>query len=144
MRIVMVLLLSTACLWGCAGVTAVHDAEFEHADRLVTEKKYNEALASYEKIARESSWTERGARALFAEASTRAFYDNPHKDLARALQEFDEFIRRYPANEQVQDAQNLRYLIKTILDLKKENERLNQNIEELKRVDIRHEERRRK
>ena len=140
MRSLLVLILCTGFLLGCATLKAGGD--FESADKLVKEKRYGEAIALYDKVAKGSSGTGRAARALYAGASARAAYDNPHRDLPSALQEFEEFIKRYPDHERVYDARNWRSLIRSVVELKKENERLNQNIEQLKRVDIRHEERR--
>lgn len=143
-RLVALVLLSTCCLSACARLMGVWDGEFENAGRLVKERRYNEALATYCKIARESPASERGASALFACASVRAFYDNPQRDYALALQEFDEFLRLYPNDERARDAQNWRSVLKAVLDLKKENEHLTTSIEQLKELDIRHEERRRR
>jgi len=139
-----ILLLSTCCLSACAGILAGPDIELENAGRFIKEKRYNEALATYGRIVKQSRTSERGANALFASASARAFYDNPQKDYVLALREFDEFLRLYPNNEKARDAQNWRYFLETLLELKKENERLTTNIEQLKELDIRHEERRRK
>ncbi len=74
---------------------------------------------------------------------------NPQRNYAQAIEELDEFLRLYPDNVRVPDAQNLRFLLKVVIDLKKENEhlsksigQLNKSIEQLKKLDIRHEERR--
>ncbi len=149
MRKLLVFLLLAACvLSGCARLRGegeqpiAADTEFRDAGSLVKEKQYNEAIAIYAKIARESAGSQRGANALFASASAHAFYDNPQKDYVQALQQFDEFLRAYPNDEKTDEARNWRYFIKMVLELRKENERLNKNIEELKRIDIRHEERR--
>ncbi len=143
-RLFAVVLMSVICISGCARFRAGEEAntEFRTADRFISEKKYGEAVVVYEKIAKDLSGTEQGANALFAAASTKAFYDNPHKDYAMALQEFDEFIRTYPDSEKAHDAQNWKYLLKQLIELKKENEHLIQSINELKKIDIRHEERR--
>ncbi len=138
------LLLAACSLSACAGFGFLPDNEFSKADRFIQEKKYPEAIALYEKIAKDSSGSNRAADALFSSAKARASYDNPHKDYGASLQQFDEYIRRYPNNKRAPEAQQWRYLIKTIIDVKKENERLNQNIEQLKKIDIKHEERRRK
>jgi outer membrane protein assembly factor BamD (BamD/ComL family) len=142
-RLLISLLLTVWCLSGCAGLRLQSD-EFTKADQLVSEKKYNDAVAVYETIAKEDAGTKRGANATFSAAKTRACYDNPHRDYSLALQLFEEFLRKYPNDEQVRDAHQWRYFLKTLLELKKENERLNQNIEQLKKIDIKHEERRRK
>jgi outer membrane protein assembly factor BamD (BamD/ComL family) len=120
------------------------DAEFDSADGFIKEKRYNEAIAAYNKIAQESMGSERGARALYNSAFAHAFYDNPHKDYVLALQGFEEFLREYPDNERASDAQNWRSTLKMVQELKKENEHLTKSIEELKQIDIRHEERRSK
>jgi outer membrane protein assembly factor BamD (BamD/ComL family) len=138
----VLVLLSALFLPGCAQFKFGWDADFARADRLAKERQYSEALAGYEKIAKESPGSKRSANALFAVASTHVFYDNPHKDYALALQEFDEFLRLYPNNEKARDARNWRTILKMVLELKKENEHLIGSIEQLKRVDIRHEERR--
>ena len=145
-RFIVLFLLALACFSGCARLKAAQDADNEYraANRLVSEKKYSEAAAAYDQIAKESAGTERGENALFAAASAQASYDNPHKDYAQALQSFDEFLKLYPESGKAQEAQNWHYFIKTILDLRKENERLTSSIEQLKKLDIRHEERRRK
>ena len=141
-RLFVLVLLLMCCLSACARFKADHDVDFENADRFFMEKKYSEAATAYDQIARGAQGSERGARALFAVASLYAFYDNPHKDYARALQEFDDFLRIYPDNERALDAKNWRYILMMVLDLKKENGRLLQSINELKQIDIRHEERR--
>lgn len=142
-RLFVLALLLMCCLSACARLKADHhDVDFENADRFFMEKKYSEAIAAYDKIAKDSPRSERGARAHYDAAFTHTLYDNPHKDYAQALQEFDDFLRIYPDNERALDAQNWRYILKMVQDLKKENGRLLQNINELKQIDIRHEERR--
>ncbi len=145
-RIIGLLMLAVLGFAGCARFQAQggSDAEFRDADRLVGEKKYTEALAVYDKIAKESTGTERGANALYAGAVTRAYYDNPNRDFAQALQSFEDFLKAYPDNARSGEAQSWRSILKLAIDLKKENERLLRNIEQLKRIDIRHEQQRRK
>lgn len=143
-RCCIAVLLAAWSVSACAGFRFLPDNEFSKADRFIQEKKYPEAIGIYEKIAKDSSGSNRAADALFSSAKARASYDNSHKDYALALQDLDEFLRKYPNHEKAREAHNWRHLIKTIIDVKKENERLNQNIEQLKNIDIKHEERRRK
>lgn len=82
--------------------------------------------------------------AQFEVAYLQAAYDNPAKDFAQALAGFNEFLWRYPNHAKARDAENWRAVLKLILDMKKENDRLNKSIEQLKKLDIRHEERRNK
>jgi len=145
-RFFMILVLTACCVSGCARFKAEQaaHAELQAADRFFCEKQYSEAVAAYEKVAIEATGTDQGANALFAAAFAQAFYDNPHKDYVQALKYFEEFLRLYPNSEKAPEAQNWRYYLKTVIDLKKENEHLTSSIEQLKKLDIRHEERRRK
>lgn len=142
--VLILLFLFMGAVSGCASMRFVWDSEFSRAGRFMQEKKYPEAIGIYQKIAKDSSGSARGADGLFLAARARSSYDNPHRDYALALQEFDEFLRRYPDSKKVREAQNWRALLKTVVDLKKENEKLNQSIEQLKKIDIKHEERRKR
>lgn len=143
-RLFFLVLLLTCCFSACAMYKADHDIDMENADSFFREKKYPEAIAAYDRIAKDSPRSERGALALYDAALTYAFYDNPHKDYVLALQGFKEFLRVYPNNERASEARNWHSVLKMVQELKKENEHLAKSIEELKRIDIRHEERRRK
>ncbi len=120
------------------------DVEYQNAAALVKEKKYQEAIVAYRKIVAESPQSQEAADALFETAYLYVFSDNPQKDYGQALAGFDEFLKRYPDHAKARDARNWRVVLKTILDARKENEHLIKNIEELKKLDIRHEERRSK
>jgi outer membrane protein assembly factor BamD (BamD/ComL family) len=141
-RILLVILLCG--LSSCAGMQQMQDPELWKAESLEQEEKFKEAADAYEKLADQYLGTSRGEEALFSAGRVRSRHDNPQKEYQRALQDFDEFIKTYPNSDRAGDAQTWRSLIRTILELKKENERLSKSIEELKRVDIQHEERRRK
>ena len=82
------------------------------------------------------------AKAQYDIAFILAYYDNPQRNYTQAIQELDEFLRLYPDDARVREAQNLLFMLKAVIDLKKENEHLNKSIEQLKKLDIRHEERR--
>jgi len=163
-RLLLILLLAAYGLSGCARITGGQDTEFYHANDLLKEKRYSEAIAAYRQIAEDTSNPERAENAQFALASTLAYYDNPQKDYALALQAYDEFLARYPDSDKAQEAQQVRSLLQTIKALETENtnltksieqykqnieqykqvvDRLNKSIEKLKQLDIMHEERRR-
>jgi outer membrane protein assembly factor BamD (BamD/ComL family) len=154
----VVLLLSSICLSGCARIIGGQDTEMYRAESLLRERDYPEAIAVYRQIAKETDDPERAAHAQFALASALAYYDNSLKDYAAAFQEFDQFLKMYPDDEKANEARQWRSLLRMIVELEKENENLNKNleqykqniehlnksIEQLKQLDIRHEERRRK
>ncbi len=143
-RYLILLVVLAGGLASCARFQPVQDVDLKQAGALVQEKKFKEAAELYESVATRSPGTALGAEALFSAARVRCQFDNPQKEYQHALQDLDEFLRIYPDNGLAGDAQDRRSLIRTILELKKENERLSNSIEELKRVDIRHEEQRRK
>ncbi len=118
------------------------EQEYQNAAALVKEKRYQEALAVYRGIWTNSPQSPMASDALFQTAYLLVFYDNPQKDYNQALSGFDEFLKRYPDHAKAEDARNWRIVLKTILDARKENERLTKKIEELKKLDIKHEERR--
>lgn len=119
-------------------------AELRNAENLFNQRKYSDAVNLYKKIltASPAPAPAIAASAHYGMAFTFAYYDNPHRNYAEAIQELDEFLRLYPDNARVRDAQNLRFILKAFIDVKKENEYLNKSIEQLKKLDIRHEERR--
>ena len=156
-RLMVVLLLASISMGGCARIIGGQDTEMYRIEGLLKDRDYAEAIAAYRQISKDTADPERAAHAKFALASTLAYYDNPQKDYAEAFQEFDEFLKLYPDDERVPEARQWRSLLHMIVELEKENEglnrnieqykqnieRLNKSIEQLKQLDIRHEERRR-
>lgn len=120
------------------------EKEFQDAAVSVKEKRYKEATAAYHKIMAESPDSTLASDALFELALVNTYHDNPQRDPAQAIRTFAEFIKRYPDHKRISEAQSWISILKTVQELKKQNERLNESIEELKQLDIRHEERRRK
>ncbi len=118
------------------------DSDYQNAAALVREKKYDEAIAAYREIAAESPKSAVAGNALYEVAYLQVFYDNPKRDYGQALSGFEEFLKLFPDHARTPDARNWRYALRMILDTKKENEHLKKNIEQLKKLDIRHEERR--
>lgn len=148
MRNVFVLFV-VMMLSGCATTPPVPvatgpEVDYQNAAAFVKEKKYPKAIAAYNKIAASSPQSPLAADSLFEIAYLHAFYDNPQKDYAQALALFDEFLKRFPKHDKSQDARNFRTILKTLLDTKKENEQLRESIDQLNKLDIRHEEQRRK
>jgi outer membrane protein assembly factor BamD (BamD/ComL family) len=143
----VLVLIVVVLLYGCATTPPAApgpEADYQRAAVFENEKKYLKAIAAYRKIADESPHSPLAADSLFEAAYIQAFYDNPQKDYAQALAGFDEFLKRFPQHVKARVAKNWRVVLKTILDTKKENERLRESIEQLNKLDIRHEERRRK
>lgn len=134
--VVSILFAATILGTGCASLTPP-DRELMVADGLVAQKKYTEAVSAYRTIIKNNSDPEISAEVRFRLAYILISHDNPQPDYPKALQEFEEFLRLYPAHEKAEEAKTWRQALKTI-------ERLNKNIEELKRLDIRHEEKRKR
>jgi TolA-binding protein len=75
--------------------------------------------------------------ARYGLAMTLVAADNPQKDYAQALHEFETFYKLYPEERRTPEVLNWIAVLKTLSDR-------NRSIEQLKQLDIRHEERRRK
>ena len=118
--------------------------DLKNADNLFKQRKYSDAVEAYRKIlaASPAPTPADAAQVQYEIAFILAYYDNPQRNYVQAIQEFDEFLRLYSTDSRVSEAQNLRYMLKTVIDVKKENEHLSKSIEQLKKLDIRHEERR--
>ena len=159
MRKFIILPVIVIWLLGCAKISVPYGGpakDFQKAVVSVKEKRYNEAVAAYKKIAADSSRSALAADALYEIALVHLFHDNPLKDYAQAIRTFEEFLKFYPDNKREPEAQNWIYILRTIQELKKNNEQLNRtiqelkknneqlnmSIEELKRLDVRQEERR--
>jgi tetratricopeptide (TPR) repeat protein len=131
-------------LAGCAGTPAdraARNPQLAAAEAAAQAGRYREAIEAYRQAAAGPE-KDAAAEALFQAAYLLAYYENPRKDYAQSLQAFELYIRRYPAAAQHRQARNWRAILKTILDLQADIERLNHTIEELKKIDISHEEKR--
>ena len=140
------LLIIVALAAGCAGTqvpasNTKNSADLRRAEDDADSGRYQSAIQTYEKAAAEPR-TETAGEALYQAAYLEAFYDNPQRDYAQALQGFDDYIKRYPRGAHLKDAKNWRSILKTVLDLRVENNRLGRKIDELKQIDILHEEKR--
>jgi len=144
----VIVLLAVILLSGCATTSVVTvtepEQQFQEAAVSVKEKRYKEATAVYNKIMAESPDPALAADAQFALALLNAHHDNPQRDYAQATRTFSEFLKRYPDNRRADEARTWISVLKTVQELKKQNEHLNESIEELKQLDIRHEEKRKK
>jgi TolA-binding protein len=138
--VLIAIILLSCCATG--HVVTGPEKQFQGAAVCVNEKRYKEAAAAYRKIVADAPGSALAADALFELALVQAHHDNPHRDYVQAIQTFDQFIRRYPDSNKTAEAQIWVSVLKTVQELKKENAILNESIEQLKRLDIRHEERR--
>jgi outer membrane protein assembly factor BamD (BamD/ComL family) len=142
-------LFAVILLSGCATTPQIPvatgpEVDYQNAAVFAKEKKYPDAIAAFRKIADEKPRSPFAADSLFEAAYLQAFYENPQKDYAQALVSFEEFLKRFPKHEKSREAKNFRMILKTIVDTMKENDQLRTSIEELNRLDIRHEEMRKK
>jgi len=112
------------------------------AQKLVQGSRYAEAVSAYRLILKEHPGTEWSPEAKYGIALIFASADNPQRDYAAAIAEFDEFLSLYPSDKRAAEAKSWRQALKTLLDTKKDNDRLNKNIEKLKQLDVRQEEKR--
>ncbi len=144
-RIVIALLLALVVSMGCQTVgthqttTAPMVAE---AQKLIKSRKYTDALSTLEQALLEEKGSEAAPEIKYLIATIHVAADNPQRDYAQAFTEFDAFVHLYPDHERAVEAKNWRQAIKVLLDARKENERLHKNIEGLKELDLRQEQKR--
>ncbi len=112
------------------------------ARQLIVEKKYPDALAVLQMVLREERYEAMAPEARYLIATVYVSAENPQRDYVRALTEFEEFLRLYPTDEHATEVKSWKLAIKTMLDTKKENERLHKTIEGLKQLDVRQEQKR--
>jgi outer membrane protein assembly factor BamD (BamD/ComL family) len=142
----IIVLLAIIWFSGCATTSVVSGPEKQFQDAVVSvkEKRFKEAAAACNNIMTDSPASPLAADALFELALINAHHDNPQRDYAQATHTFSEFLKRYPDNRRADEARTWISVLKTVQELKRQNEHLNESIEELKQLDIRHEEKRRK
>jgi outer membrane protein assembly factor BamD (BamD/ComL family) len=137
----VIILLIVIWFSGCATVTGP-EKQFQEAAVSVKEKRFKEAVAACNQIMVDSPDSSLAADALFEIALINANYANPQRDYVQATRTFAEFVKHYPDNRRVDEARTWISVLKTIQELKKQNEHLTESIEELKQLDIEHEEKR--
>jgi TolA-binding protein len=120
------------------------EKQFQDAAVCVKGKRYKDAAAEYSKVISDFPDSPLAADALFELALVYAHHNNPQRDYTQATRAFSDFLRRYPDNRRADEARTWISVFKTIQELKKQNEHLNESIEELKKLDISHEEKRKR
>ena len=134
---------------GCAGLlsggreeSSIPAKKSADAARLMKEYKYSESIAAFQKIIEEYPKSDWAANSIYNLATIFVSVENPRRDYAQALTYFEDFLYQYPQHERATDAKNWRQAVKMIIDEKKENARLLKNIEKLKQLDMRQEQKR--
>lgn len=123
-------------LAGCATLSAP-GRELSAAHGLYSAGKYSGAAAAYRKIIQAYPGTNAAADARFSLAETLAAADNPQRNYGLALRELEEFLKLHPRHPKARRARDWRQVLRTL-------DQLNRSIEELKKLDVRHEEKRKR
>lgn len=145
---VSLLMICILALGGCAqflsGGLSGHSQSplLTQAEQLKKQGNFADALKAYRQVVQDHPGQDVAAMAKYSIALIYLDVENPEKDFALAQAEFDSFIAQFPQHRRAAEAKSWRQMIKLALDAKKENERLNKNIEQLKQLDVRQEEKR--
>jgi len=118
---------------GCASLT-VPGRKLAAADGLYQTGKYAAAAAAYRKLLQEGAGPA-AAGARFGLASALAAADNPQRNYAQALREFEEFLKLHPAHPKARQARDWRQALRALDQAVK-------SLDELRRLDMSHEEKR--
>lgn len=121
---------------------AAASATFVEAQVLVQNHKFVDAIAAYRQVIQEHPDTEWAPEAKYSIALAYVSAENPQRDYVLGIFELDEFLSSYPRDPRAEEAKSWRAVLKAAIDTKKENDRLNKNIEKLKQLDVRQEEKR--
>jgi outer membrane protein assembly factor BamD (BamD/ComL family) len=152
--VIIILMIMALSVSGCSAIcqrmeeqeirheVAPASATFVKAQGLVKARKFADAIAEFRQVLQEHPNTEWSPEAKYNIALAYVSSDNPQRDYASGIAEFDEFLASYPQDPRAEEAKTWRMVLKTVLDTKKENDRLNKNIEKLKQLDVRQEEKR--
>jgi outer membrane protein assembly factor BamD (BamD/ComL family) len=122
---------------------AARPAALREGQLLLQEGKYADAANVFRVVEQEHPGTPWAGSAAYATAVAAVLGDHEHQDYVSALREFDRFIERYPLHDRVPEAKAWRQTIRQIMDARRENARLLNNIEKLKALDLQQEEKRR-
>lgn len=141
-------LLMSGCSRFTTQVPTVRESQTADIGPIVSAQKlqklgdYAGALKAYQDIMREQPGSDLAATAKYNAAVLRISVDNPQKDYTMALSEFEEFLAQFPQHQRADEARSWRQILKTAIETKKENDRLTKNIEQLKQLDLKQEEKR--
>jgi tetratricopeptide (TPR) repeat protein len=126
-------LASLVLFSSCAILSGTRD--IASADNYFKKKQFANAVSAYKKMLQDNSDSYYASDARYGLAMTLVAADNPQKDYTQALHEFEAFYKSYPEDWRAPEARNWIAVLKTLNDRSR-------SIEQLKRLDIRHEERR--
>lgn len=118
---------------GCASLSAP-GRKLTAADDMYGAGKYGAAAAAYRKILQEGPGPV-AAEARFGLASALAAADNPQRNYAQALREFEEFLKFHPNHPKARQARDWRQALRAL-------EQANKSLDELRRLDVSHEQKR--
>jgi outer membrane protein assembly factor BamD (BamD/ComL family) len=121
---------------------AAAKARIAEAHGLMQARKYAEAAAAYRQFLQEHPGTEWAPEAKYGIALAAVASDNPQKDYAAGAAEFDEFLVQFPQDKRAGEAHSWRSALKSLLESRKENDRLHKTLQKLKNLDVQQEERR--
>lgn len=134
----LILAASISLLLFCSACTIVTDTrKIASAEDYLRQKQYPKAVAVYQEVLEERPHSFYAADVRYDLVMALIATDNTQKDYALALHECEEFVKSSPNDRRTPEIRNMIGLLRMITNL-------NRNIEDLKKLDIRHEERRRK
>jgi len=131
MKKILMIAMPFAITWlsACAVLTS-SGRDLIAANSQAQQGNYTEAVATYREIIQQHPDSRWAADARFRLASTLTYHDNRHRNYSQALRQFELFLKLHPDHSKAKEARDWRQVLKTI--------------EQLKRLDIRHEKRRRR
>lgn len=133
-------------LTGCAAFKEVSSkvgiGPLARAQSLFSQGKYQEALQVYRQIVHDHPSSSLAAEAQFRIGYTLSYFQNPQQDHGEALKEFQQVLNQFPKSKWVDEAKNRIAALSQLLNQRAENQRLQQDLQQLMKLDIESEKRR--
>jgi len=127
------MLVTCVLLSACSVVTGTRNITL--ANNYFKKKQYASATAAYRKILQETPESFYASDARYGLGITLVSADNPQKDYAQALHEFEAFHKQYPDDWRTPEVLDWIAVLKTLSDR-------NRSLDQLKQLDVRQEKRR--
>lgn len=133
-------------LMGCAAFkeasSKVGIGPLARGQTLFSRGKYQEAIQAYRRIVHDDPSSSLAAEAQFRIGYTLAYFQNPQLDYGEAVKEFQQVLNQFPESEWADEAKNWIAALSQLLDQRDENQRLQQDLQQLMKLDIESEKRR--
>jgi TolA-binding protein len=135
-------------LVGCAAFkdasSMIGVSPLTRAQAFFDQGKYQEAIRVYRQIVDDDPSNRLAAEAQFRIGYTDSYFQNPKPDYAASVKEFQQVLDRFPKSQWADEAKNWIAILSQLIHQRAENQRLQKDLQQLMKLDIESEKRRRR